>query len=99
MPLLEVFGLTECTGPHLINKTKDKEWKMGTVGRSLPGTKSDIDDENGELICYGRNIFAGYLDMPDETAKAVDAKGYLRTGDMAKVSKDVFLVSLSLHQP
>mmetsp|Transcript_31389 Transcript_31389/g.36633 ORF Transcript_31389/g.36633 Transcript_31389/m.36633 type:complete len:387 (-) Transcript_31389:5-1165(-) len=91
MPLLEVFGLTECTGPHLINKTKDKEWKMGTVGRSLPGTKSDIDDENGELICYGRNIFAGYLDMPDETAKAVDAKGYLRTGDMAKVDDHKFI--------
>lgn len=83
IPILELFGQSECTGPHAVN-TADA-WKIGTVGRPLPGTITRIDSENGELIYSGRHIFAGYLSMEDKTTEAIDREGFLHSGDVVAI--------------
>lgn len=83
IPILEVFGQSECSGPHTSNS--NGAWKIGSVGRALLGTDSRIDPNNGELIYSGRHIFAGYLNMPDKTAETVDPDGFMHSGDVVKI--------------
>jgi len=45
-------------------------------------------DTPGELLCRGYNIMLGYYNMPDATANAVDADGWLHSGDIGTVDKD-----------
>jgi long-chain-fatty-acid--CoA ligase ACSBG len=49
LPIMELFGQSECCGPHSVNKLK--AFKIGTVGRPLPGTETKIDEVTGELCC------------------------------------------------
>lgn len=86
IPILEVFGQSECTGPHLSNQYN--AFKLGCVGRPMLGTDTKIDTDTGELRLRGRNIFAGYMSMPDVTKEAFDDEGFLRTGDIATVDQD-----------
>lgn len=83
IPILELFGQSECSGPHATN-TPDA-WKIGTVGRPLPGTVTKLDPNNGELIYSGRHIFAGYLDMQDKTDETIDPDGFLHSGDVVAI--------------
>ena len=62
-------------------------WKIGTVGRPLPGTVTKIDPNTGELVYGGRHVFAGYMDMPDKTNETIDEDGMLHSGDVVKVSQ------------
>ncbi|GAX25843.1 long-chain-fatty-acid--CoA ligase ACSBG [Fistulifera solaris] len=87
IPILDVFGQSESTGPHLSNQYN--AFKVGTVGRPMLGTDTKIDRDTGELRLRGRNIFAGYMGMPQLTEEAFDDDGYLRTGDIATVDDDV----------
>lgn len=80
LPIYELFGQSECTGPHTVNMPG--AWKVGTCGRPLPGTESKIEDGTGELSYRGRHIFAGYMHMEDKTAETVDSEGWLHSGDV-----------------
>ena len=62
------------------------------VGRPLPGTVTNLDPNNRELIYTGSHIFAGYMKMPDKTAETIDPDGFMHSGDVVKVSS--FLVVL-----
>jgi len=86
VPILELFGQSECTGPHTVNKPG--AWKLGTCGRPIPGTESKIADGTGELCYRGRHIFAGYMGMEDKTAEAIDSEGWLHSGDVVKFDED-----------
>jgi fatty-acyl-CoA synthase len=55
-----------------------------TVGRPLPHTELRIA-ETGELCLRGPRVTRGYNDLPEETARAIDAEGWLHTGDLASV--------------
>jgi long-chain-fatty-acid--CoA ligase ACSBG len=81
IPVYEVFGQSECTGPHTVSAAS--QWKIGYCGRPLHGTETKIDRTNGELCYRGRHIFMGYMGMPEETAKTIDTEGYLHSGDVA----------------
>jgi long-chain-fatty-acid--CoA ligase ACSBG len=83
IPILELFGQSECSGPHATNSPS--AWKIGTVGRPLPGTVTKLDPNNGELIYSGRHIFAGYMKMPDKTAETIDPDGFMHSGDVVKI--------------
>jgi len=83
IPILELFGQSECSGPHATNA--GNAWKIGTVGRPLPGTVTKLDPDNGELIYSGRHVFAGYMDMPDKTKETIDPEGFLHSGDVVKI--------------
>ncbi len=86
IPVYEVFGQSECTGPHSVC-FKDS-WKIGTVGRPLRGTESKIDPETGELYYRGRHIFLGYLKEQQQSAEAIDEEGWLHSGDVAAFDDD-----------
>lgn len=90
-----VFGQTE-SSPGCTQSSSDDsiEVKVGTVGAPLPGIECAIanpetgellgDDEDGEFVARGYNIMKGYYKMPAATANAIDADGWLHTGDMAR---------------
>lgn len=86
IPILEVYGLSECTGPHLANQYN--AFKLGSVGRPMLGTDTKIDEDTGELCIRGRNTFAGFMDLPEMTQEAFDNEGFLRTGDIVTVDQD-----------
>jgi len=87
IPVYEVFGQSECTGPHTVSAQKC--WKIGTCGRPLKGTESIIVPSTGELCYRGRHIFMGYMYMADKTAETIDDEGYLHSGDVAVFDSDV----------
>ncbi len=82
LPVFEVFGQSECTGPHTVGI--HNEWIIGTCGRPMLGTHSKASKENGELCYTGRHVFQGYMYMPDKTAETFDAEGYLKSGDVGE---------------
>jgi len=81
IPIYEVFGQSECTGPHTV--TSPLAWKIGYCGRPMPGTETKIAPGTQELCYRGRHIFMGYMYMEDKTAETIDAEGYLHSGDVA----------------
>lgn len=89
LPVYDVFGQSECTGPHALNSSKS--WQIGTCGRALPGTESKVMEDSGELCYRGRHIFAGYMGREEDTADTIDAEGWLHSGDTATINEDGFI--------
>lgn len=83
VPVLELFGQSECTGPHSVNTMR--AFKVGSVGRPILGTETKLDKETGELCYRGRHIFAGYMKMPDKTKETIDPEGFLHSGDIVSI--------------
>jgi len=83
IPIFEIYGMSECTGPHTMNSIR--AFKFGSVGRPLLGTETKIDERTGEIMYRGRHVFAGYMGMPDKTKETVDEEGWLHTGDIAEI--------------
>lgn len=86
IPIMELFGQSECTGPHAVNTYT--AFKLGTVGRPMLGTETKIDPNTGELLYRGRHIFAGYMGMPDKTKETIDPEGWLHSGDVVSIDED-----------
>ena len=87
LPLIEVWGMSELTGPATSNSPG--AMKIGTVGPTLPGVEAKLD-EDGELLIRGGNVMKGYYKDPQLTAETIDGEGWLRTGDVAVVDEDGF---------
>ncbi|MCS6763419.1 MAG: AMP-binding protein [Candidatus Protistobacter heckmanni] len=77
LPLLQGYGMTESSPVVSVNRLEDN-WPI-TVGRPLPGVQTRIG-ENNELQVRGENVMKGYWKRPEDTAKAMTADGWLRTG-------------------
>ncbi len=88
-----VFGQTECSPVAAQTFTHDSiEDKAGTIGLPLPNMETKIVDPNtgetvpigtiGEFCTRGYHVMLGYFDMPEASAAAVDADGWLHTGDL-----------------
>ncbi len=99
--ILEGYGLTEASPGVTIAREDDTP--VGSIGRPMAGMEVRIVDaagddvyigDEGEIIVRGPNVFVGYLDDPEATARAVDADGWLHTGDIGVVDDDgyVYLV-------
>jgi fatty-acyl-CoA synthase len=93
------YGQTEASPVITQTRTDDSvERRVTTVGKALPGLEVRIVDPGtgrecapgvqGELWARGFTIMAGYFDKPEETAKAIDAEGWLHTGDLATVDEE-----------
>jgi long-chain-fatty-acid--CoA ligase ACSBG len=80
IPVYEVFGQSECTGPHTVSS--ESAWRIGYCGRPMPGTETKLID--GELCYRGRHIFMGYMHMPEKTGETIDKNGFLHSGDVAE---------------
>lgn len=82
IPVYEIFGQSESTGPHTISAAK--RWKIGYCGSPIYGSESRVDPINGELCYRGRHIFMGYMRMEKETQETIDSEGYVHSGDLAE---------------
>lgn len=93
IPLYELFGMSESSGPHTISVPE--AFRLTSVGKEIPGCKTKLqspDEEgNGEICLWGRHVFMGYLNMADKTEEALDAEGWLRSGDLGKRDQNGFL--------
>ena len=92
--ILSVYGQTEASpGCTMGEFTESLEHRTETVGSAFPNVECKIidpetgedlpDGENGEFVARGYNIMKGYYKMPKATASAIDAQGWLHTGDIA----------------
>ena len=91
----EGYGLTEAS--PVVTTSIGLAWIPGSIGRPVPGIELRLVDENGEDVLLGdsgeiwirgENIFAGYLNDPEATARVLTRDGWLRTGDIAVVDED-----------
>ena len=88
MKILEMYGMTETTG--LVTANTPSAFRLGTVGRPVPGAKVKIAGD-GEILTRGPLNTPGYLNLPDQTAGLIDAGGWLHTGDIGSLDRDGFL--------
>lgn len=99
--VLTAYGLTETCGVVSICREEDgAELIATTSGRAMPDVEircvdSDGNDvptgEPGEVLVRGFNVMQGYFESPEETAKAIDADGWLHTGDVAVMNEDGYI--------
>ena len=96
--LVEAYGLTETSPAACINPMDLKDFN-GAIGLPISSTQCCIKDdagnilpqgEIGELCIKGPQVMLGYWQRPDETAKVIDAAGWLHTGDIAKMDEKGF---------
>ncbi|KQW68975.1 long-chain-fatty-acid--CoA ligase [Methylibium sp. Root1272] len=111
-PIVEGYGLSE-TSPSATCNPVDSTAYSGNIGLPMPNTELKLIDDDGnevplgtpgEIAIKGPQVMAGYWQRPDETAKAMTADGYFRSGDIGVVDergyfrivdrkKDMILVS------
>ena len=86
VPMLEVWGMTETCGAS--TGTPPGRIKPGSIGPAAEFNQVKLDPATGEILVRGPNVFKGYLNLPDKTAEAIDADGWLHTGDVGVVDED-----------
>jgi long-chain acyl-CoA synthetase len=100
--VIEGYGMTE-TAPVALGNPYTADRRPGAMGLAWPSTEIRVVDqedrsrdvapgEPGELLIRGPQVFAGYWNMPDETAHQLLPDGWLRTGDVVRVEPDGFVV-------
>ena len=85
LPMIQGYGMTETAAPFAATRVTDNV--IGTVGQPAPGSSIRISDE-GELQVKGPNVFRGYHNLPEKTAEAFTADGWLGTGDLAEIDDE-----------
>ena len=89
LPMIQGYGMTETAAPFAATRVTDNV--IGTVGQPAPGSSIRLSDE-GELQVKGPNVFRGYHNLPEKTAEAFTADGWLRTGDLAEIDDEGHIV-------
>lgn len=89
LPMIQGYGMTETAAPFAATRVTDNV--IGTVGQPAPGSSIRISDE-GELQVKGPNVFRGYHNLPEKTAEAFTADGWLRTSDLAEIDDEGHIV-------
>ena len=88
VPLGELWGMSETCGLGAVNPPS--AIKIGTVGPACPGVELTLA-EDGELLVRGDVVMKGYRNKPEMTAEAIDADGWLHTGDIAQIDEDGYV--------
>lgn len=91
VPVMEGYGLTETSPVIAVNGADPGDLRLGTVGRPLDNVEIRIEPD-GELCVKGPNVMSGYWNKPEVSAEVFDDEGFFRTGDIAEVDDDGFLL-------
>ena len=90
-PIVEAYGLTEASPGVCCNPLNIPAY-TGSIGLPVPSTEVELRDADGKLVAQGMpgemwvkgpQVMQGYWQRPQETAKTIDARGFLETGDIA----------------
>lgn len=88
IPIAEIWGMSELSCICSVSHPDDA--KLGTVGKLLPGMESRRAAD-GELHVRGPLVMKGYRGLPEQTSEAIDADGWLHTGDIVEIDADGYL--------
>ena len=99
--VITAFGMTECVVATMCRRGDSDETIATTCGRAIDGIETAVADpetgehlppgEEGELLLRGSQVMLGYLDDPAATAEAIDADGWLHTGDVGVLDENGYL--------
>ncbi|KRC65591.1 fatty acid--CoA ligase [Aeromicrobium sp. Root236] len=99
--VITAFGMTECVVATMCRRGDSNEVVATTCGRAIDGMETAIADpetgehlpagSEGELLLRGSQVMLGYLDDPAATAEAIDADGWLHTGDVGVLDDNGYL--------
>jgi long-subunit acyl-CoA synthetase (AMP-forming) len=88
MPICEMYGMSECTAITTISTPT--HYRTGKAGAVIPGTEVRTA-EDGEICMRGPHVFKGYHKDAAATAEAINADGWLHTGDIGEITPDGFV--------
>ena len=90
IPITEVYGMSECTGPGTVSLPEPFKFRTGWAGPAVPGTELAIG-EDGEVLMRGRHVFKGYFKNEEATKQTIDPEGWLHSGDVGIIDAKGFL--------
>ncbi len=90
IPITEVYGMSECTGPGTVSLPEPFKFRTSWAGPAVPGTEVAIG-EDGEVLMRGRHVFKGYFKNEEATKKTIDPEGWLHSGDVGIIDGKGFL--------
>jgi long-subunit acyl-CoA synthetase (AMP-forming) len=88
LPIMEVYGMSECTGPTTMSIPK--RYHLGRAGCAIPGTELRVS-EDGEILMRGPHVFKGYYKNEEATRETLDALGWIHSGDIGEIDAEGFL--------
>jgi acyl-CoA synthetase (AMP-forming)/AMP-acid ligase II len=101
-PVVQGYGMTESSPVTHVTPLDPARHRLGSIGPPVPSTECRIVDvasgeelgpgEEGEVCVRGPQVMRGYLDDPEATAAAIDADGWLHTGDVGHADEDGYVV-------
>jgi long-subunit acyl-CoA synthetase (AMP-forming) len=88
LPIMEVYGMSECTGPTTMSLPG--RYRLGRAGYAIPGTELKVA-EDGEILMRGPHVFKGYYKNEEATREALDAEGWIHSGDVGEIDAEGFV--------
>ncbi len=88
MNMYEVYGQTENCG--VATSMTAEKIKLGTIGKAVPWVEVKLSRDQ-EILIRGDIVFKGYLNQPQKTAEAIDADGWLHTGDVGMIDNEGYV--------